>query len=218
MRTVKIFCSAQIIKNGLFNDQTVYALSFQYHVVTGKAAGKTSVGYYAMDGVNAKEIASIYVDVLPADENTVSVGSVSLSTDYLEMKTNDSCTLYAWVYPENATDKTVTWSSDDTSVVSVDQNGKITAHNAGETVVTATAAGGKSADCLVSVEPVTVIAYKKGDVDNSGVIGKKDAALVLKYISRTITLSQDAQNAADYNSDGSVDMRDAALIVKYNAE
>ena len=41
-----------------------------------------------MDGVNAKEIASIYVDVLPADENTVSVGSVSLSTDYLEMKTN----------------------------------------------------------------------------------------------------------------------------------
>ena len=58
--------------------------------------------------------------------------------------------LKATVTPDNATDKTVTWTSDNPSIVSVD-NGTITANNVGTTRITA-AAGGKTASFNVTVK------------------------------------------------------------------
>lgn len=45
--------------------------------------------------------------------------------------------LNATVSPANATDKTVTWSSSNTDVASVNQNGLVTANNAGTAIITA---------------------------------------------------------------------------------
>jgi uncharacterized protein YjdB len=59
--------------------------------------------------------------------------------------------LTATVAPEDATDKTVTWSSDKTSVATVDATGKVTAVAAGEATITATA-GDKTATCKVTVK------------------------------------------------------------------
>ena len=58
--------------------------------------------------------------------------------------------LKATVLPEDATDKTVTWSIDKTSVATVDATGKVTAVAEGEATITAKA-GDKTATCKVTV-------------------------------------------------------------------
>lgn len=66
---------------------------------------------------------------------------------------NRSHTLTATVQPDNATNKTVSWSSDNPKVASVDDNtGAVTAQSAGSAIITATTKdGGKTAVCIVIV-------------------------------------------------------------------
>jgi uncharacterized protein YjdB len=72
-----------------------------------------------------------------------------------------TATLVATVNPATATDKTVTWSSNNTEVATVDANGKVTAVGGGSATITATA-GGKSATCDVTVTvPVTGVSLNK---------------------------------------------------------
>ena len=83
---------------------------------------------------------------------TVAVESVTLDKTSLSLTEGESATLTATVNPSNATDKTVSWSSSNTSVATVDSNGKVTAVKAGTATITAKA-GGKSATCSVVVQP-----------------------------------------------------------------
>lgn len=55
------------------------------------------------------------------------------------------------INPENATDKTVTWSSSNEEVATVDATGKVTTIAAGEAIITATA-GEKTAECKFIVK------------------------------------------------------------------
>lgn len=60
--------------------------------------------------------------------------------------------LTAAAEPDNATDKTVTWTSSDPAVATVDANGKVTAVAAGSATITATTADGGFTDtCEVTV-------------------------------------------------------------------
>ena len=86
--------------------------------------------------------------------STVEVSKIELSQTSLTLFEGDTVQLTATVYPENATDKTVMWSSSDTSVVTVD-NGKITAISIGSATVTARS-GNVTAGCSVKVNPVDV--------------------------------------------------------------
>ena len=79
----------------------------------------------------------------------VPVTSVTLSSTELTLTVGNTATLTATVGPEDATDKTVTWSVN-SEAVTVD-NGTVTAVKAGEATITATC-GGKSASCTVTVE------------------------------------------------------------------
>ena len=84
---------------------------------------------------------------------TVAVSSIELNKTELGMEPGQTEQLTATVLPDNATDKTVTWSSSNTSVATV-AGGLVTAVAAGEAIITASA-GGKKADCKVTVtEPV----------------------------------------------------------------
>ena len=81
------------------------------------------------------------------------VTGVSLSSDTLTLKVGESHTLTATITPHNATDQNVTWSSDNTSVATVDANGEVTTVGAGTATITATAAdgSGEKATCAVTV-------------------------------------------------------------------
>jgi alpha-amylase len=83
----------------------------------------------------------------------VPVTSVTLNQTSATLEVNKTLQLTATVNPDNADDKTVTWSSSDPTVASVSDTGLVKALKAGKVVITA-ACGGKSATCEVTVSPI----------------------------------------------------------------
>ena len=81
---------------------------------------------------------------------TVDVTSISLSKTSLTLKKGESETLTAVIEPNDATEKTISWSSSDNAIASVDQNGKVTALNGGEATITGKA-GHLAATCQVII-------------------------------------------------------------------
>lgn len=82
------------------------------------------------------------------------VERVSLDKSNLSLNKGTSFPLTPTVYPDNATDKSVTWSSSDESVATVDASGIVTAISVGTATITVTTADGlKSATCTVVVMP-----------------------------------------------------------------
>ena len=67
------------------------------------------------------------------------------------MAPGTSYTFITDVIPADTTDKTLTWSSSNDTVVQVDQNGKITALSAGNATIKVIAQGGASASSAISV-------------------------------------------------------------------
>ena len=85
------------------------------------------------------------------------VTGITLDITSASLKVNENITLTATVKPDNATDKTVTWTSSDESVATV-SNGVVISHKIGKATITAKA-GDKTATCEITVEatPVTSI-------------------------------------------------------------
>ena len=77
--------------------------------------------------------------------------SVVLDITSLELEIGDAKQLHASVQPPNTPDRTVTWSSSDDSIVTVDDIGIVRAVGLGTAVVTATAVNGVSGSCEVTV-------------------------------------------------------------------
>ena len=94
---------------------------------------------------------------------TTSVTSVSLNKTELCLSPSESEALIATVYPSNASNKTVVWSTTNKDVVSVDNSGRITAIKNGEsTIVVTSVDGNKTADCVVTVTtPVSDVSLNK---------------------------------------------------------
>ncbi|URZ08380.1 leucine-rich repeat domain-containing protein [Clostridium felsineum] len=89
------------------------------------------------------------------------VDSVSLNKTTDTLNIGDSDTLSATVNPSSVPNKAVSWASSDSSIVSVDANGKITANKAGTATITATSVdGNKAASCTVNVNDKSVVTFK----------------------------------------------------------
>ena len=83
--------------------------------------------------------------------------SVALNKTTLTLDTGKTSNLKATVYPSNASNKKCTWSSSNTSVATVDKNGKVTAKKAGTATITVKTANGKTASCNVTVQAVQAV-------------------------------------------------------------
>ena len=80
----------------------------------------------------------------------IAVSKITVKPSTLKLEVDQTGTLEATVTPDNATNKTVTWTSDKESVATVANDGTVTAVGAGTATITATA-GGKTATCKVTV-------------------------------------------------------------------
>ncbi len=85
----------------------------------------------------------------------VLVSEVTLDRTTAELKAGETLQLHASVQPADATDRSLTWRSNNTAVATVDQSGLVTARAVGTATITATAndGSGKQAVCRVTVTP-----------------------------------------------------------------
>ena len=97
------------------------------------------------DAFNATNI------VFTIAEDDVAVSSISLNKTSTSIEKGNTETLTATISPAEATDKSVTWTSSDPSVATVDASGVVTAVAAGEATITAEASNGLTATCTVTV-------------------------------------------------------------------
>ncbi len=115
------------------------------------------------------------IPVVSTSCGEVHVSSVSLDKTSTTIGIGDAKTLSATILPENATDKTVIWSSNNESVATVDANGTITAVAEGTATITVTTNDGdKAVTCKVNVIDlsryigITANADSTLTLDNSG--------------------------------------------------
>lgn len=80
----------------------------------------------------------------------IAPNTIVLNQETITMNIGDICKISATVYPENTTDKTITWISSDDSVVKVSNSGEVTGVSEGKATITASC-GNVSASCEVEV-------------------------------------------------------------------
>ena len=86
------------------------------------------------------------------EEETVAAKSVEVNPPVHAMAPNATKQLTAVVYPTNAANKNVTWTSNNDAVATVDGTGLVTAKTVGKATITATTADGSYTDtCVVTV-------------------------------------------------------------------
>ena len=126
----------------------------------------------------------------PIPVSSVSISGSGVSNGKLSLKSGASVQLTATVNPSNATDKTVSWTSSNSSAAKV-SDGKVTAVKAGTATITATA-GGKTASVVVTVadNPVTSVSIS-GDGVSGGKLSLKAGA------SAQLTATVKPDNATD---------------------
>ena len=81
----------------------------------------------------------------------ISPENIALNITQAELTEGESVQLTATVSPENTTDKTVTWTSDNSTVATVDASGLVTAIREGEAIITASTVNALAAACRIIV-------------------------------------------------------------------
>lgn len=163
---------------------------------------------YSYDGVYSGPISGTMPDtnlVVRLIFNTIRPTAVTLNKTSVTLAPGAASTLTAAVSPSDAKDKSVTWTSSNTSVATVSSGGVVTAKAVGSAVITAAAAGDPSvkATCKVTVsKPSSCI---PGDINGDGVVNGNDLFRLRRwFVDKTVTLSC----SADLNADGVVNGND----------
>ena len=89
------------------------------------------------------------------EDKPVEVTGISLDQTSLTLYSGMLSSLTAYVWPENATNRYVTWTSSNPKVATVSYVGVVSAISEGTTVITVTTSNGKSANCTVTVKVIT---------------------------------------------------------------
>jgi uncharacterized protein YjdB len=97
-------------------------------------------------GIDAIDVQSGFL-VAPYTVQSIKLDKTSLNLNVLQSET-----VTAYVYPTDATNKTVKWASSDTKIAEVTQNGIVTGNKVGTATITATTPDGSiTATCIVTV-------------------------------------------------------------------
>ena len=115
-----------------------------------------SAEYLGAIGQEGMEIVGMFIipDEEPEPGEDVSVESISVSPDEVEIHVGDTAQFNAIVRPFNASNKNIEWGVDDESIIAVDQNGLVIGLAEGTAMVYATTEDGEYTDyALVNVLP-----------------------------------------------------------------
>lgn len=134
----------------------------------------------------------------------IAVTSVSLNKTSAALKTGETLQLTATVMPVNAADKSVVWTTSNSSVATV-SNGKVYAKAEGKAVITAKA-GGKQKQCSITVQE------KNKNIAVKSIKLSKSNATVAKGNSIQLTASITPSNATNKSIEWSGNNNEVAIV------
>ncbi len=123
---------------------------------TSSSAGTYSYSrdYVYAQNTNFKSIVNYDIYWSPGSA-IIPITGVTLNSTSLTINRNATSKLTATIIPSNTSNsKTITWSSSNTNVATVDSSGNVKGINAGNATITATTSNGLSASCAVTVNVV----------------------------------------------------------------
>lgn len=147
---------------------------------------------------------------LPVESLPILTENIVLDKQSVDMKVGESTIINATILPENATDKSIIWTSSDESVAIVNQDGSVSSLKIGETDITATATDESkvNAVCHVRVIPTLVESVKLSPDNWRGSEGEtfKIEATVLpeNASNKTFVWSSSNVSVAIVDSEGNV--------------
>ncbi len=112
------------------------------------------------------------------------VEQIVLDSNSYSLLPGGTAQLTAAVYPSNASNKSLTWSSSDTSIATVSQNGMVTAVGYGDVTITATAKDGSGAESTYSLKVEKELQLQVSVV-NDTVFTQGDEKCDIAYVSLT---------------------------------
>ena len=183
-------------RNGKSED--VYNSGFNH--VDG-ATHADDYGIYAGTSDGKSETADVIITYLPSSDDA----SIRLNRTFTSLVVGDSEQIIATVTPNKLNTK-VSWSSNNTSVATVDQNGVITAVAVGNAKITATVNDNPelTATCKVIVVSPEIL----GDVDGNGIVNGSDVtSLYCHLLDGTNVIGN-----PDVNDDGIVNGADITAL------
>ena len=182
--------------------------------VTAKRAGTAVITATSTNGKSAGCTVTVSKKEIPITEISLDKSSATLTE-------GETTTLTATVLPENTTDsKSVSWSSSNSEVATVDANGTVTAKRAGTAVITATSTNGKTAGCTVTVSrkeiPITEISLDK----SSATLTEGDTTTLVATVlpenttdSKSVSWSSSNSEVATVDANGTVTAKRAGTAV-----
>ena len=126
----------------------------QNGLVTAVGVGTATITVSAVGTNVSATTETITVSIIEAQSITINEGGY---WDTFELYEGETKQLTATIQPENTTDKTVTWSSNNTAVATVDQNGLVTAVSTGTAQIGVTTSNGMNAYTNIRVKAVPVV-------------------------------------------------------------
>ena len=145
--------------------------------------------------------------------NPIKVTGVKILDPPTEVTYGESLTLKADVSPENATDKSVTWSSDEPSIATITNDGVVAIYDEGIVVFTVTTNDGEFTDsCTINIKkPETVIPVTSVSLNKTTLtLDKGDSETLTASVSPTdatnqaVTWSTSSDAVATVDSNGKV--------------
>ena len=182
-------------------------------VVTGVKAGEVTITAKAGDKSATCTVTVTAKQSTEDPDDPIVVTGITLDKTTATVEEGATVTLTATVTPDNATDKTVTWSTSNEAIATV-SGGVVTGVKAGEVTITAKA-GDKSATCTVTVTaattepevvPVTGVTLNQTavtlDIDQS--ITLTAAVAPENATNKAVTWASDKTDVATVDSNGKV--------------
>lgn len=142
--------------------------------------------------------------------NPKKVSSIALNKTSASLLIGGTVTLsVSSVSPSDAVDKTVTWSSSNSSVASVASTGVVTAEAAGSATITATAndGSGKTATCSVTVYPAGTIVWDSSNCSSMSLYGGDSNNDNTTIAGINLKCNADQVYASWYSYDGGIGFR-----------
>lgn len=166
-------------------------------VITANAVGHVTITAIAADGSGVKATCDITVDPTLAE-------SISLDQPSLTLKKKRTANLVATISPVTTTNKSLTWTSDNPEIATVDNEGNVKTLTAGETTIKVSANDGSgiTAECHL-----TVTAPKAGDSNDDDEVNVVDAVNTVNYILNKVVGTFEFE-AADVNKDNHISVSD----------